>query len=186
MSLLVSFHPDLSLCGGAVEAKVRRVQATVQRYTMKDQGRVRRRRVGVLLLTHAHAHTHTHLVMEDRVEFLPAILHHRGVIQVLQKLAVAARVKPLWRTEKSKREERNEVGEGKRRILNYFCLNLVKNMRDMGRPCSLWFTTCGNTLGPLIKSALQAAQLLKAITLCDYHCTLSSMHSVIYYIAAAG
>lgn len=47
-------------------------------------------------------------------------------------------------------------------------------------------TTCGNILGPLIKSALQAPQLLEAITLCDYDCTLSSMHSVIYYIAASG
>lgn len=38
---------------------------------------------------------HTHLVMEDGVEFLAAVLHDGGVVQVLQRFAVAARVEPL-------------------------------------------------------------------------------------------
>lgn len=56
----------------------------------------------------------------------------------------------------------------------------------MAAMLQLYVLTCGNILRPLIKSALQALQPLKAITLCDYDCTLSSMHFVIYYIAASG
>ena len=47
-------------------------------------------------------------------------------------------------------------------------------------------TTCGDIPWSLIKSALPAPRILKAITLCDYDCTPSSMYSVIYYIAASG
>lgn len=47
----VCVHPDLSLCGGAVEAQVLSLQAAVYRQTVKNHGCVRRRRLGVLLLT---------------------------------------------------------------------------------------------------------------------------------------
>lgn len=71
--------------------------------------------------------TSTHLVMEDCVELLSAILHHWGVVQILQKLTVAAWVKPLWR--KGKRERQAAA-------LDNFLLNLEKNMQDGPQPCS--------------------------------------------------
>ena len=73
-------------------------------------------------------------------------------------------------------------------ILDKFIPNLEKNMCATEGSCTLTLrgATCGNILRPLIKSALQAPQPLEAITLCDYDCTLSSMDSVICYIAASG
>lgn len=123
--------------------------------------------------THTHTCTHTHLVMEDCVELLPAVFHHWGVIQVLQKLAVATWVKPLWSTE-------TRSGDKSRILLANFFLNLEKNMQDVGQPRSVCVTTCGNVPGPLIKSALQAAQpfesnnslWLSLYTVCDAFCHL--------------
>lgn len=89
--------------------------------------------------------------MEDCVELLPAVFHHWGVIQVLQKLAVGTWVKPLWRTW-------TRSGDRSRIISVNFFLNLEKNMQDMGQPRSVCVTTCGNVPEPLIKSALQAPQ----------------------------
>lgn len=50
----VSFSPDLSLCGGAVEAEVLSLKVAVQRETVKNQSCVWRWRLGVLLLMQTH------------------------------------------------------------------------------------------------------------------------------------
>lgn len=61
------------------------------------EGRGRGQRSGQRPPVGAGAGAGAHLVVRQRVELLAAVLHHRGVIQVPEDVALGARGEPLWR-----------------------------------------------------------------------------------------